>query len=76
MHKTTVYLPDELKRQLTRAAAAEATSEAALIRDAISRRVGDVPGRAPRLPLVDDEYGDPGAAARVDDLLGARGFGR
>lgn len=76
MQKTTVYLPDELKRQLARAAAAESTSEAALIRDAISRRVEGISARAPRLPLVDEEYGDPAAAARVDDLLGERGFGR
>lgn len=74
MQKTTVYLPDELKRALERVAAAESISEAALIRDAISIRVAGT-ARAPRLPLVDEPFGDPTAAERVDELLG-RGFGR
>lgn len=75
MEKTTVYLPDYLKQRLARAAAVEGTSEAALIRDAISARVAGVAARAPRLPQVETGFGDPTAAGRADDLLAERGPG-
>lgn len=40
MIKTTVYLPDDLKRQLSRLAAASGESEAELIRRAIAELAG------------------------------------
>lgn len=69
MRKTTVYLPDSLKAQLGRAAAASGRSEADLIREGIEM-VSAAPA-APRLPLF--ASGDPELAERVDDHLG--GFG-
>lgn len=74
MQKTSVYLPDDLKRDLERAAEAEGQSEAAIIRDAVRRRVADSAVPRPRLPLVARPLGDPGASQRVDELL-AEGFG-
>ena len=74
MLKTTIYLPERLKRRLRRAASREGASEAALIRRAIERLVDDVAAAPkPRLPLF--ESGDPRLAERVDEALAA-GFGR
>jgi len=71
MRRTTVYLPDDLKRALERAAAASGRSEAELIREGV-RQVAAGPGvPRPRLPLFDS--GDPTLAARADALLD--GFG-
>lgn len=72
MRKTTVYLPDELKRALERTAAAQGTSEAEIVRGAIVAATAE-PGYPPlRLPLFDS--GNPTLADRVDDELAA-GFG-
>lgn len=51
MKKTTVYLPPELKRALTRVARQRRCSEAELLREAVSRltREGEAP--VPKLPL-------------------------
>ncbi|MEE8602337.1 CopG family transcriptional regulator [Euzebya tangerina] len=75
MIKTTVYLPDELKRQLALVADLEGRSEAEVIRVAISNHVSRPRRRPPTLPLVNEPLGDPDAARRVDDLL-EEGFGR
>lgn len=71
MHKTTVYLPEDVKRALGRVAAARGMSEAELIREAV-RKVTDksAPPR-PRLPLFKSKK--PRLAERVDDALA--GFG-
>jgi hypothetical protein len=71
MEKTTVYLTEDQKRALARAARASGRSEAELIREGVdlvtsARRVAE-----PTLPLFDS--GDPTIAERVDDLLD--GFG-
>jgi len=71
MEKTTVYLPEELKRALERAAQATGRSEAELIREGIGTVVGTHRIPEPRLPLF--ESGQPGLAERADELL--RGFG-
>jgi plasmid stability protein len=71
MEKTTVYLPDELKRALRRAARATGRSEADLIREGISAVVGTHRIAEPRLPLF--ESGQPDLAERVDEQLA--GFG-
>jgi hypothetical protein len=74
MVKTTVYLPDQTKHRLSRAALRRRTSEAELIREAIDRLLGDEPPpRRPRLGIVDS--GDPAFAERIDEIL-AEGFGR
>jgi hypothetical protein len=74
MVKTTVYLPDQTKHGLARAAVRRRTSEAELIREAIDVLLRDEPPlRLPRLGIVDS--GDPTFAGRVDEIL-AEGFGR
>jgi hypothetical protein len=70
MQKTTLYLPEDLKRELERVAGAHACSEAEVIREALRAFVADA-RPAPRLPLF--ASGQPGLAARADDLLA--GFG-
>lgn len=75
MRKSTVYLPDELKRLLERAAETEGRSEAALIREAVGLRVAAYARPRPRLPLTSAPFGNPDAARAADDLL-RDGFGR
>lgn len=71
MEKTTVYLPEELKRALRRAARSTGRSEAELIREGIGLVTGTHRIAEPRLPLF--ESGQPDLAERVDALL--HGFG-
>jgi Arc/MetJ-type ribon-helix-helix transcriptional regulator len=71
MRKSTVYLPDDLKSKLARAAVESGRSEAELIREGIELVTGRVAGVEPRLPLF--ESGDPDLAERVDEHLA--GFG-
>lgn len=75
MVKTTVYLPEELKETLEKAAAERGLSEAELIRQAIRELVGDAPPVRPRIPLSQAPLGDPTAAARADELLDGFGAG-
>ncbi len=71
MRKTTVYLPDDLRSDIKRAAKVSGRSEADLIREGIRRVVDDTVAPRPTLPLFDS--GDPHLADRVDELL--IGFG-
>ena len=71
MRRTTVYLPDELKASLERAAIASGRSEAELIREGVEYVAARAGRPRPRLPLFDS--GDPSLAARADELLD--GFG-
>jgi hypothetical protein len=71
MEKTTVYLPDDLKLALRRAARATGRSEAELIREGIGLVTGAHRIAEPRLPLF--ESGQADLAEREDDVLG--GFG-
>jgi Ribbon-helix-helix protein, copG family len=74
LKKTTIYLPDDLKKEVEAMAKQEKKSEADVIRDAISSAV--VLKRtypAPRLPLPGMKLGDPTVAERAGDLLD--GFG-
>jgi hypothetical protein len=66
MRKTTVYLPDALKRRLAQAAHSCGQPEAALIRAAIERLLEEARPR-PTLPLF--RSGDPTLAERVDEAL-------
>jgi Arc/MetJ-type ribon-helix-helix transcriptional regulator len=73
MVKTTIYLPEQTKRRLTRAAARRHRSEAELIREAIDRLLRDEAApRRPALGIFDS--GDPSFAERTDETLAA-GFG-
>ncbi len=71
MKKTTVYLPDELKAALERAAA-RGRSEAELVREAVRELTQRLEPPRPRLPLFSS--GDPTLAERVDEEL-REGFG-
>ena len=71
MEKTTVYLTDELKDSLRRAARATGRSEAELIREGIGLVTGSHRVAEPRLPLFDSGQAD--LAERVDESL--TGFG-
>ncbi len=68
--KTTVYLPDALRRRIKELARRQGTSEAELIRHALERAV-DEPGVRPTLPLFSSD--DPTLAERVDDVLARSG---
>lgn len=72
MRKTTIYLPDELKLALERAATAQGKSEAEVVRGAIVVATAESSYPTLRLPLFDS--GDATLADRVDDELAA-GFG-
>ena len=71
MHKTTLYLPDELKRALERAATARGCSEATLVREAVRKLATETEGPRPRLPLFKSRH--PRLAEQVDEAL--KGFG-
>ena len=74
MKKTTLYLPDDLKKKIEQVAKEEGRSEADVIRDAISSAVEAKPiYPAPRVPLPGMKLGDPNIAERAGDLL--EGFG-
>ncbi len=67
MKKTTVYIPEDLKVALRRAAAGRGCSEAELIREALRTVTRDTPGPRPRLPLF--KSGRPGLAERAEQAL-------
>lgn len=70
MFKSTVYLPPELKRRLSRLARRSGRSEASLIREALEQlTAADSPRPQPGL----FRSGDPHLAERVDEAL--KGFG-
>ena len=71
MTKTTIYLPDDLKRAVTQLASAEGTSEAEVIREAIADRVRRAARPRPRGGLF--ASGDPNLAANAEEALA--GFG-
>ena len=72
MVKTTVYLPEALKRRVEQIARVQQRSEADVIRDALDEFTRRERPR-PTLPLF-KSLGEP-IAERVDELL-AEGFGR
>ncbi len=72
MVKTTLYLPEEVKRDLQRLAAETGRSEADLIREGISLVRGRRVPPAPRSGLFASGRDD--LSERVDELL--EGFGQ
>jgi hypothetical protein len=71
MHRTTVYLPDELKTALERLASETGQSEAELIREGVRLAIAQATPPPPTLGIhVSD---DPHFAERADDYLA--GFG-
>lgn len=71
MFKTTVYLPDDLKTELERAASEMGRSEAEIIREGIRLAVERYLAAPPRSGIF--ESGDPHLSERVEELLD--GFG-
>lgn len=71
MHRTTVYLPEDLKLNLERAARVTERSEADLIREGIRQVVAAYAPQRPQIPLF--RSNDPTLAERVDEHL--KGFG-
>lgn len=74
MHRTTVYLPDELKRRLALAAKRRRRTEADIIRSAIEIELANEPFHRPKPHLGIGSSGDPMTAERIDEILAA-GFG-
>jgi hypothetical protein len=68
--RTTIYLPDNLKSTLARAAQDEGRSEADLIREGLERLL-EARQPEPRLPLFSS--GKPDLAEKAEELLA--GFG-
>ena len=71
MQKTTVYIPDDVKRTLSRVAAARGISEAELIREALRALTSQASPPKPRVPLF--KSGKPRLAEQADEALS--GFG-
>ena len=70
VRRTTIYLPEDLKSSLARAAQEEGRTEADLIREGIERLL-DTRHPEPRIPLFTSGKSD--LAENVDKLL--NGFG-
>lgn len=71
MQKTTVYIPEDVKRALSRVAAARGMSEAELIREALRQLTARASAPKPRLPLF--KSGKSRLAEQVNEALA--GFG-
>ncbi len=71
MVRTTVYLPEGLKKSLEQVARAKGCSEAELIREGVREMVERHRQLQPRIPLF--ASGKPDLADRVEELL--EGFG-
>lgn len=71
MQKTTVYIPDDLKRAMARLARERGISEAELVREALQASIEAATSPRLRLPLF--KSGKPGLAEDVDRAL--TGFG-
>jgi Arc/MetJ-type ribon-helix-helix transcriptional regulator len=71
MRKTTVYIPDDVKRSLGHVAAARGVSEAELIREALRTLTSQTLPPRPRVPLF--KSGKPRLAEQLDAAL--EGFG-
>jgi hypothetical protein len=74
MVKTTLYLPDELKRALERVARQRGISEAHLYREALQRVADSAERPRPRFPYFASGNSEPWAE-RDEDLLAESGFG-
>ncbi|MGA9875111.1 MAG: CopG family transcriptional regulator [Solirubrobacteraceae bacterium] len=73
MVKTSIYLDPEIDSALTRRAAAEGTTKAALIREALAKAAASTPRPRPRAAGVFDGPGD--LARDTDRYLAQTGFG-
>lgn len=75
MVRTTIYLPDEMKRDLEARALAEGRTESDIIRESL-RAALHPPGRTAKdLPFGLFDSGHHDTSGEVDDVLAATGFG-
>lgn len=72
MRRTTIYLPDGLKRAIEREGNRRGITEAEVIREALREHMRNKSRPRPKLPLLPDGFGEE-LATRVDELL--EGFG-
>ena len=73
MNRTTIYLPEELKRQVETAAKLDGSSEAEIIRQAVEEAMRKRVPPKPRIPLFEAGTLPSDLAERVDEYL--EGFG-
>lgn len=73
VRRTTIYLPDDLKRRLEAVARDERRTEADVIREALEEALSRRPFRPPQVPLFAPTGRPSDWAERVDELL--EGFG-
>ena len=73
MAKTTISLPDTLKRQIENAAKIERRSQAEIIRQALEEAMRKRVRPKPRLPLTTKWLPRPDMAENFDEYL--KGFG-
>ena len=71
MMKTTVYLPEALKRSIERIAAQERRSEADVIRAALDEYTRGRVRLRPMIPLIDGKGSPPDLAERDEEYLAA-----
>ena len=71
--KTTLYLPDDLKKALRRFAKENGKTEAEVVRAALRKMLEGAARPRPRVPLTGEGLGDPTFAENVDKHL--IGFG-
>ena len=74
MKRTTVYLPEALKRALEQRARLEGRTEANIIREALSVAL-QPRGRLSKLSFGKFASGQSATSARVDEVLRDTGFG-
>lgn len=72
MRKTSIYIDSTVDRALARRAAAEGTTKAALIREALANAAAPAMPVKPRSRAFD---GPGDLSANVDDYLAKTGFG-
>ena len=72
MAKTTISLPDKLKRQVENAAKTERRSQAEIIREAIEEAMRKRVRPKPTIPLTTKRLPRPDMAENFDDYL--KGF--
>jgi len=74
MTKTTVDLPEELRRQVETTAKLEGRSKSAVIRQAVEEAMRKRIRPKPRIPLTTKKLPKPDMAEHFDEYL--KGFGR
>jgi predicted transcriptional regulator len=75
MVRTTIYLPDEMKRDLEARAHAQGRTESEIIRESLSRTLRGHGRTAKDLRFGMFDSGRDDTSSRVDEILTESGFG-